>query len=93
MAHAEEAQALAVARSFGTVLRRRRDGLALSQERLAEAAGLDRTYVSMLERGVHQPSLAVFVRVAKALDVSASELMVEVADELSASSHVNEARG
>ena len=72
-----------VARSFGIVLRRRRDGLALSQERLAESAEIDRTFVSMLERGVHQPSLGVFIRVAGALGVAPETLMAELVAEMS----------
>lgn len=93
MAHAEEAQALMMARSFGTVLRRRRDALVLSQERLAEASALDRTYVSMLERGIHQPTLAVFVRLAAALGVPAPELMAEVIGELETSTSRRNAQG
>lgn len=70
------------ARSFGTVLRRHRDGLALSQEKVAEASGLDRTYISMLERGVHQPSLHTLLRLADALGVPADQLTREVVREL-----------
>lgn len=75
-----------VARSFGIVLRRRRDGLQLSQEKLAGAAEIDRTYVSMMERGIHQPSLDVFIRVARALDVTPERMMAELTAELSDSS-------
>ena len=82
MTQARDTEGKRVGRAFGLVLRRRRDGLALSQERLAEACSLDRTYVSMLERGVYQPSLAVFLRVADALGVAAPQLMAEVGDEL-----------
>ncbi len=71
-----------VARSFGTVLKRRRDGLQLSQEKLAGAAEIDRTYVSMMERGIHQPSLDVFIRVARALGVAPEVLMAELTAEL-----------
>ena len=60
----------AVAQSFGAVLREARRGRGVTQERLAEAVGVDRTYISMLERGVHQPSLSVFLRLATALSVN-----------------------
>lgn len=40
----------------------------LSQEALALAAGVDRTYVSQLERGVANPSLNILYRISKALE-------------------------
>lgn len=36
---------------------------------------MDRTYISMLERGIHQPSLTVIFRVAEALSVSPGEIV------------------
>lgn len=39
----------------------------LSQEALALSAGVDRTYVSQLERGIANPSLAILCRIADAL--------------------------
>lgn len=39
----------------------------LSQEALAFAAEVDRTYVSQLERGIANPSLLILFRIAKAL--------------------------
>lgn len=41
-----------VAEAFGIVLRTVRDAAGLSQEQLAEAADVDRTYPSLLERGL-----------------------------------------
>jgi len=41
----------------------------LSQEDLAERAGMDRTYVSGIERGTRNPTLKVLHRLAKALGV------------------------
>ena len=40
----------------------------LSQEKLAETAGLHPTYVSMVERGIRNPTLDVAARIAKALE-------------------------
>lgn len=40
----------------------------LSQEALALAAGVDRTYVSQLERGVANPSLNILYRISKVLE-------------------------
>ncbi len=56
----------AVLASLGDRLRRRRLELNWSQGRLAEAAGLNRTTISELERG-KPTSLATFVQVLRAL--------------------------
>jgi DNA-binding XRE family transcriptional regulator len=62
-------------RVFGGVVRRLRNGLRISQERLAEEAGLHRTYVSLLERGLRNPSLTVIQQLAAALKVTTVELI------------------
>ena len=64
-----------VARAFGEILRRYRRERSFSQEELAEKCDLDRTYVSMLERGIHQPSLTVLLKLARALNVPATEMV------------------
>ncbi|MET0183649.1 MAG: helix-turn-helix transcriptional regulator [Caulobacterales bacterium] len=46
-----------------------------SQEELADEAGLHRTYVSGVERGVRNPTIEVLERFADALGVTASELL------------------
>jgi len=46
----------------------------ISQERLAQLAGLDRTYVSGIERGERNPSLTNILKLAGALQVGVSEL-------------------
>lgn len=60
---------------FGLNIRRRRESLAFTQEKLAERADLDPSYISGIERGVRNPSVTSIVRVAKALETTASELM------------------
>lgn len=47
----------------------------LSQEGLADAAGIDRTYVSALERSRYAASVDVIERLASALGVEASALL------------------
>jgi transcriptional regulator with XRE-family HTH domain len=64
-------------RSFGAAVRRRRTQLAISQEKLAERAGLHRTYVSGIERGERNVGLVNVHRLAKALGVPVSELFAE----------------
>jgi transcriptional regulator with XRE-family HTH domain len=59
---------------FGSNLRRERQEKKLTQEKLAERANLDPTYISGIERGVRNPSLLSIVRIAKALGTTASDL-------------------
>jgi transcriptional regulator with XRE-family HTH domain len=59
---------------FGSNLRREREGKKLTQEKLAERASLDPTYISGIERGLRNPSLLSIVRIAKALGTTASDL-------------------
>lgn len=56
-----------LAEHFGLAVRKHRELLRLSQEELAERAGLDRTYLSGVERGVRNPTLDVMQRIATAL--------------------------
>jgi transcriptional regulator with XRE-family HTH domain len=51
--------------------------LALSQEALAEAAKLHPTYISMVERGVRNPTLDAAAKIAAALKVPLPELIAE----------------
>lgn len=55
-------------------LRRLRVAKLLSQETLAVDAQVDRTYVSRLERGLENPTVAVLERLASALDADIREL-------------------
>ncbi|TNJ64033.1 helix-turn-helix transcriptional regulator [Paenibacillus hemerocallicola] len=60
---------------FGKVLKSLRAEHGVSQEELAYRANLDRTYISMLERGIHQPTLGSLVAVSDALNIRPSELL------------------
>jgi transcriptional regulator with XRE-family HTH domain len=68
-------------RKFGEVVRRRRQAAGLSQEALADRAGLHRTYISLLERGQRAPSILVVQQLAKALDTTMASLVAEVEDQ------------
>lgn len=61
--------------AFGKVLRSLRQQVGLTQEQLGFEADLRRTYVSILELGQQQPSLSSILKIANALDLSASDLM------------------
>ena len=56
-----------LAKSLGPAIRRHRELIRLSQEELAARAGLDRTYVSGVERGRRNPTVDVLQRLANAL--------------------------
>ena len=60
---------------FGEHLRELRTSAGLSQEALAEKAGLHRNYIGHLERAEKTASLDVLVRLAAALDASLPELL------------------
>ncbi|MGJ7574880.1 helix-turn-helix domain-containing protein [Variovorax sp. RB2P76] len=59
---------------FGERLRKLRKERELSQEEFAAACGFDRTYVSGMERGVRNPSLAAIETLAGALGLPVGEL-------------------
>ncbi len=60
---------------FGNILKEVRTEKKISQETLAELSSLDRTYVSLLERGLRQPTLTTLFKLAKSLEVSPSQLV------------------
>lgn len=64
-----------ILKSFGRLIVKRRQMLAISQEELAHRADLDRTYVSGLERGVRNPSLTAVVKVANGLGINPAKLL------------------
>lgn len=63
--------------AFGSVLRDIRIRRNFSQEQMALECDLDRTYISLLERGKRQPTLSTVFRLAAVLDVPASEMIDE----------------
>lgn len=68
--------------AFGKALREYRERAGLSQENLADAAELDRTFIGMLERGQRQPTLETLFRIANALSVAPQTLIARTAAEL-----------
>ncbi len=60
--------------SFGEIVRNARKAKGLSQEELAEKAGLHRTYIGMIERGEKNLTLSNIFKIAQALETSMSEL-------------------
>jgi transcriptional regulator with XRE-family HTH domain len=61
--------------AFGRVLKETRKPKLLSQEQLATLAGLDRSFLSMVERGIQSPNIVILLKLAAILSVPASELI------------------
>lgn len=55
-------------------IRKRREELGFSQEKLADKCGFDRTYISMLERGIRNPSFLNLLKLSEGLQTSVSQL-------------------
>ncbi len=60
---------------FGMKLRETRKKKGISQEKLAELAGLHRTYISSVERGERNVTIETIQKCAEALGVSMAKLM------------------
>jgi transcriptional regulator with XRE-family HTH domain len=69
--------------ALGDAIRIRREKLGLSQEALADAAGVHVTHLGGVERGVRNPNYTTIVRIADALGVSPGAL-ITAADKLRA---------
>lgn len=60
--------------SLGKNVRQAREKKELTQEKLAEIAEIDPTYVSGIERGLRNPGIKNVARIAKALGITTAEL-------------------
>jgi len=62
-------------RCFACVLRDIRKRAGISQEKLALEANLDRTFISLLERGLRQPSLKTLFAISAVLNIHPHEIV------------------
>ena len=69
-----------VVQLLGVNVRHHRKLKGMSQEELALEAGMERSYVSDLERGTRNPSVRALGRLAVALGVQPHELLVAIED-------------
>lgn len=65
---------------FAVLLRKHRLDRGFSQERLAERAGLHRNFISLIERGVNQPSIDTLFQIAHGLEIPPAELVREICE-------------
>jgi transcriptional regulator with XRE-family HTH domain len=63
---------------IGKRIQKYREAAGLSQERLAEATELSSNFISYIERGIKQPSLENFIKIANAINISADLLLEDV---------------
>lgn len=63
---------------FGVIIREYRSKANISQDDLAEAANVHRTYISQIERGLKSPSLNVIFKLAHALKIPPHEIIKTV---------------
>lgn len=68
---------MTIEEAFGIVLRRLRREFNISQEKLSENSGLDRTFISNIECGKQQPSLVTIFALANALNITPSSILME----------------
>ena len=61
--------------ALGLLVREKRQSRGISQEELAGRSGLDRTYISGVERGVRNPSLVALLKIAVGLKMSVAQLL------------------
>lgn len=67
-----------LARRFGEVVRRLRQGKGYSQEEFSFRAGLHQTYVSSVERGERNVTIQTAEHIATALDTTLTDLFREI---------------
>ncbi|UEC01764.1 helix-turn-helix domain-containing protein [Burkholderia vietnamiensis] len=65
--------------ALGEAIRRCRRVRGISQEELAHRSGIDRSYMSSIERGGQNPGIVSIARIARALEMSLADLMAEAA--------------
>lgn len=68
--------AMEIEQAFGIVLRKLRTERSLSQEELAHMCNLDRTFISLMERGKRKPTISTIFALAIGLNQKASDLIM-----------------
>ena len=63
---------------FGDILRKIREGRALTQEAFADLCGISRAYYGRIERGEHSATLELCQRISQATGLSFSELFADI---------------
>ena len=72
------------AQAFGAAVRALRTEQGVAQETLANLAGIERSHMGKIERGEHMPTLAIILKIARALGCSSADLMTATESRLTA---------
>ena len=72
------------AQAFGAAVRAARTEQGVAQETLAYLAGIERSHMGKIERGEHMPTLAIILKIARALGCSSADLMAATESRLAA---------
>lgn len=72
------------AQAFGAAVREARAQRGIAQESLAHLAGIERSHMGKIERGEHMPTLVLILRIARALECKAADLMADTEARLAA---------
>lgn len=65
--------------ALGAAIRTARKERGISQEELAHRSAIDRSYLSSVERGTQNPGIVSILRLARAMEITATELFAEAA--------------
>jgi len=71
----KQADKRAFGKKIGLVIKDARISKGMTQDEVADGAGLYRTYVGFIEKGVYSPSVYTIMKIAKALDTKLSDLL------------------
>jgi transcriptional regulator with XRE-family HTH domain len=63
------------AEKFGAIVRALREERGLTQDQLAERAGVSATYIGFIERGDNVPTLTIILQIASALKIRSADLL------------------
>lgn len=83
----EESDLLKIEEAFGLTLQKYRTDAKLSQEQLAFNSSLDRTYISLLERGKRRPTINTVFALAQTVNIKPSILMQDIENILTESNY------
>jgi transcriptional regulator with XRE-family HTH domain len=59
---------------FGKILQEERKAKKISQEKLANLTGLDRTYISLIKNGKRSPTFSTILKICSALEIDPSDV-------------------
>jgi transcriptional regulator with XRE-family HTH domain len=80
---------LNIERKLGEVLKKHRKNMGFSQEELALRCGIERVYISMIERGERKPTVHIMFKICKELKLKPSVFFKEIEDSTPEFSNIN----